>query len=71
MRLPDHPFIRESWECPLCGADKQSRHIACTGCFEDIWGRGTDDERAEAEERLDAAEDQYVQDNGFNGMGAT
>lgn len=68
-RFPDHPFTRESWECPICGSTKRAGLVACDECFLGIWGDGTADQRAEAEEQLDAAEQQHVQDNGINGMG--
>lgn len=69
-RFPDHPFVREAWECPICGATKRPGLVACDECFLSIWGSGTEDQRAEAEDQLDAAEAQRVADNGFGGMGA-
>lgn len=67
--FPDHPFVRESWECPECGATKRAGLVACDECFLNIWGAGTDDQRTEAEERLDAAEEQHI--NSYFGVGAS
>ena len=69
-RFLDHPFVRKSIDCPICGGSKRSGRISCDDCFEEIWGAGDEDQRAEAEEQLDAAEDQHVQDNGLSGVGS-
>lgn len=68
--FPDHPFVREAIECPICGGSKRGGRIACGDCFQEIWGAGSDDQRAEAEERLDTAEEQHIQDNSQFGVGA-
>ncbi len=62
-RFPDHPFVREAIECPLCGSPKKVGHVACYECGVANWTDGTEMERHDAELLLDAAEEQHAADN--------
>ena len=69
-RFPDHPFVRESMECPLCGSIKVYGHIACDDCFQEVWARGDADTQNDAEDRLDAAEAEHAMNNSQFGVGS-
>ena len=70
MRRTDHPFVRESWECPLCGARKAQGHVACETCFQEVWANGNEHQRIDAEEQLDEAEARHSSDTGQFGVGS-
>lgn len=54
----DHPLIRRSCECPLCGGKKDVGLVACWPCYRAVLKPGL----AWGEKRLDQVETRLIDD---------